>query len=731
MDDVRCPMCGKTNPAGAETCQYCQARLKPLVISNPNEEAGKAPIPGADANPEDSVPDWLRALRNDNDASQPGSDAEEESLFSEEEANSRISGTSGSEYDWLRGINMPGTVTPDAQDQRPAWEFTQEVPSIPEVPSQPEASENEPLDASSGHAQESQPGAPEEDQAGQFTFEQPPADETPFKPVEPAPEPAEGAEAEPDWLQRIRERQRLDQEEVQAPEQAAAIPEEPAATLDEWLASLRTEPKQEPPHPEPADLAPTEEPQPEETPDWLSGPSPFDIPEIPAETPVETIPAGETPVSVHPEEPELPSEIPADLNNIPDWLSTVAPQETSAPIESSTTPEAGSQPEDIAPAELPGWLNSMRPVESVTPATPVDSAPDSLVESAGPLAGLAGVLGAESEITRFRKPPVHSVKLQVSENQQLNMRLLEDILATEGEAKPVPKRTSLPSLAILRLLIAAILVFAILAPMWFNGQFLAMPGPARISSNITDASYLIGTLPAGAPVLIAFDYEPGIAGEIEATSSAMIAQLAERGAFLTIVSTTPTGPLLGERLVQNLNQRAGSATTRYANFGYIPGGASGLLALAENPRLVLPYDLRSQDAWNSGPLMQVNHLADFALVMVLTEKPETARSWIEQVQPFLQAKKTPLVLVTSAQAEPMVRPYYEGNPRQVSGMVAGLAGGATYESLTGRPSTARTYWDSFGAGLLAAEILILFGGITYIAIALVSPRKKTEGEGAL
>ncbi|MGE5222508.1 MAG: hypothetical protein ACM3PY_08730, partial [Omnitrophica WOR_2 bacterium] len=464
---------------------------------------------------------------------------------------------------------------------------------------------------------------------------------------------------------------------------------------------------------------PIEEPQPTQMPEL-----PGSLPEIPAE-PVEA------PESMLPEEAEPPAEIPADLNNIPDWLSNVAPQETSTLEESGPTPEAETPPENIAPAELPGWLNAMRPVESVTPSAPLETPADSTVENAGPLAGLQGVLGAEADITHFRKPPVHSVKLQVSDNQQLNMRLLEDILATEGEAKPAPARASLPSLAILRLLVAAILAFAILAPMWFNGQFLAMPGPARISSNISDASYLIGTLPAGAPVLIAFDYEPGIAGEMEATSSAMIEQLSERGAFLALVSTTPTGPLLGERLVQNLNQSTGRPAAGYANFGYIPGGASGLLAFAENPRLVLPYDLRSQYAWNSGPLLQVNHLSDFALVMVLTEKPETARNWIEQVQPFLQAKKTPLLMVTSAQAEPMVRPYYESSPRQVNGLVSGLAGAAAYETLTGRPSTARTYWDSFGAGLLAAEILILIGGIIYIVIALVSPRKKTESEAAL
>ena len=39
MADVRCPMCGKPNPEELETCQFCQARLKPLQGQYPGEEA--------------------------------------------------------------------------------------------------------------------------------------------------------------------------------------------------------------------------------------------------------------------------------------------------------------------------------------------------------------------------------------------------------------------------------------------------------------------------------------------------------------------------------------------------------------------------------------------------------------------------------------------------------------------------------------------------------------------
>ncbi len=69
MADVRCPMCGKTNPAEAESCRYCQARLKPL---RPGGEDGA--VFGNQMG--DDGPDWLRELRSDSPPAETGGDAQ-------------------------------------------------------------------------------------------------------------------------------------------------------------------------------------------------------------------------------------------------------------------------------------------------------------------------------------------------------------------------------------------------------------------------------------------------------------------------------------------------------------------------------------------------------------------------------------------------------------------------------------------------------------------------------
>jgi hypothetical protein len=68
-------------------------------------------------------------------------------------------------------------------------------------------------------------------------------------------------------------------------------------------------------------------------------------------------------------------------------------------------------------------------------------------------------------------------------------------------------------------------------------------------------------------------------------------------------------------------------------------------------------------------------------------------------------------MIISAQAEPMVLPYYQASPRQVQGLVTGLRGSAAYARLTGRSGLSSAYWEAFSAGLVVAVLLISISGL--------------------
>jgi hypothetical protein len=113
-EEVRCPMCGKPNPPELEECQYCHARLKPLIVSPPPEEfepvePPESPTPEATPEMEAELPDWLSELRSEEpETERPG---EVKSLAEEpgpEQAEEVSFETGGASDDWLARLQVEG-----------------------------------------------------------------------------------------------------------------------------------------------------------------------------------------------------------------------------------------------------------------------------------------------------------------------------------------------------------------------------------------------------------------------------------------------------------------------------------------------------------------------------------------------------------------------------------------------------------------------------------------------
>ena len=431
-------------------------------------------------------------------------------------------------------------------------------------------------------------------------------------------------------------------------------------------------------------------------------------------------------------------------HEIPEAERGVSPQKT--PLEPVGTGLYGKGPSMVknnrpaltTPAGLPDWMEDMHPEEEIIPADGTFEPISSIMESAGPLAGLHGVLPVQSvgaglygkgrsmvkwacshitgpAITSpVGLPPTPTLKMHLSRRQKEQVALLRKMLATDEDAAPVNLPAAVVSQRLVRWGIAIILFFASLLPIITGSQQLSLPIPAH---EIQEVSQLVGGLPPGTPVLLAFDYEPGLSGEMDAAASAVVDHLMVRGVSLALVSTSPIGPVLAEHFVQKIQVKHRYLPGKqYLNLGYIPGGSVGLLSFASLPQRTLPYTIDGKRAWENTPLQNVKKLSDFTLVVVIVDDPETARNWIEQVQPFLGV--TPLVMVISAQAEPMIRPYYEGSPRQIQGMVVGLTGGSAYERMTGLEGLGRAYWDAFGIELFLAVAIILVGAmVSFILLA--------------
>ena len=413
--------------------------------------------------------------------------------------------------------------------------------------------------------------------------------------------------------------------------------------------------------------------------------------------------------------PFLPDQDINESQDIPHWLDdALIEQEPQESIEDEILPEIYLASDKTDPS----------PVGSITSDFGQET-PGSL-DNAGPLAGLKGILSAEAGVARARNPKAYSANLKISTSQRAHIELLKTLVEEEGQPEPLPGRKSISQQHVVRWGIALVLLIAILWPIITTSQ--QMPFPVYDEGS-AEVNRLINELPDNARVLVGFDFEPGLAAELDTAAAPVIDHLMGEGALLTLISTSPTGPILAERFMQfTLSDQEFIRGLEYVNLGYIPGGAAGLLSFIESPQRTMPYSIDGFPVWETEtgsalPALEgINKIADYSMVILLVDDPDTARIWIEQLGTKITDPQllTSFVLITSAQLEPVVRPYYESFPQPVNGLVVGLRGGAAYARLIGGDHIPGEYWDAFGMGTFVAALLLLVGSLGYYVIPELS-----------
>jgi len=513
-----------------------------------------------------------------------------------------------------------------------------------------------------------------------------------------APTPQEPTSADiPDWLKAA-----APQSSVFSEEPGQKIP--PSTETPEWLTSLQGDETRE----SSAAAAVSSE-----TPDWLAA--------------LQKESAGQ---ALQPETPETGTQLPAfvdealaDLDasslftELPDWLANAAAEQPEAAAISPATTPVSTEP--LEPGELPSWVQAMRPIEASQ--LPSSAAGEQTLETHGALAGLQGVLPAVPMAGATSKPRAYSVMLQATEEQLAHSALLEQILSAETAPEPIASFAPLATQRLLRWALGLLLLITVGGGLLLRTQLFSLPvyAPESIPPEVRDALAVLNVVADGAPVLIVMEYEPALAGEMEAAALPLLNGLVSKRAVLTFVSTSPTGGLLAEHLFAGPLRDTGYIRgTDYRNLGYLPGGLTGVRSFAQNPEAAVPIDLDR----NPLPLQGITSLAYYPAMIVITDNAESARIWVEQAGGLI-----PMVMVSSAQAAPMIEPYY--NARQINGVVSGLYGGAVFgQNYAGGPGHARSYWDVFSLSLLMAVFLIVAGGLWSLAGGL---RERAMAEGRL
>jgi hypothetical protein len=335
------------------------------------------------------------------------------------------------------------------------------------------------------------------------------------------------------------------------------------------------------------------------------------------------------------------------------------------------------------------------------------------------------IIPISTDINQFQKPNPRTLKLLLSEKQQSSVDILQDLIKLEGQSRPVPRELRRRYKVYLKGLFAIIFFSVIIWSLVRGGLNVEIP---QISDQLLETHTLIENIPKGSSALMAIDYEPGFSAEMDTIASALIDHLIQKNITLTVISTTPTGPIQAERIFSKIIRGEDSKLSdsdSYTNLGYIPGGQTGLLSFTQSPQNTKPVDVQGNDIWNKKPLKNINSLADFDLVIVATENAETAKIWIEQVEPFLE--ETPIIMIVSAQLEALALPYYEAGSDQIQGLISGHGSGLFYESISRGKEYPEAYWNAFNHTLLVAGLLIVVGVIISLSSRFfIDKRKQLE-----
>ena len=644
------------------------------------------------------TPDWLRQLSEEHETKNETSPAKPFDVVPSSASESSDT------PDWLHQLGE------DASKNSGSF-FTDAEPSSEAESALPEGDAPDWLSSLGGGSQEQTPSADSVD------FSEPVSGEK-----EAAKTPLD--EGLPDWIKGLQSTE--SEQSIQAETPAWLKDDEPASTespdnfeLPAWLSSASSTPEQPVQEEQPAqdelplgDIpnwlkaaapqssiysdSPTEAAAPSEDGDWLTS---FKFPsEISAEESRSQSasafsmeePASEVPAFT----PDAQSTYNMDslFTDMPDWLSNAMDEPSSASVSASTLNSLDS----LTPGELPSWVQAMRPLEA---GSSQSVANDQTFESRGALAGFQGVLPLTTGFVPTSKPKVHSIRLQVSDEQRSQAAMLEQILAAETAPEPIASFSALPTSRGLRWLIAFILLAVLGTMAIMRTQIFSLP--VGVPFEVSGAMNVSQAIPEGAPVLVAFDYEPARVGEMEAAASPMFNLM--KNPNFTFISTNETGSILAERFISGPLADTDQSGIQRLNLGYLPGGQMGIRAFAQRPSFTFPQ------------LDGIDSLSQFAALIVITDSADSARAWIEQTS---SSRGTiPVVVISSAQSAPMIRPYYDS--QQISGLVSGLYGSAVFEqNISGGSGISRNYWDAYSVGMLLAMVLILGGGLFNLALGL-------------
>ncbi|GIL13990.1 MAG: hypothetical protein BroJett038_27100 [Chloroflexota bacterium] len=338
--------------------------------------------------------------------------------------------------------------------------------------------------------------------------------------------------------------------------------------------------------------------------------------------------------------------------------------------------ELTAAPEETPPADLksllPGVTQFIPPAPIKTGATGIAGELALTPEQAGKVRLLRSLAAVDEETAGARMPSAIDLTYETPSFADILAEESEEETPLLEEAEPAPAaRPTRRRVKVGRLVMALLITAAVVLPFVFGPLRVGDLPPQQFApgSRQQIAFDRVDALRPGDLALVAAEYGPTGAAELDGLTEVLLRHIQGRGARPVIVSTNALGLLHVQAIGQQLG--GGPVLVRY-----LAGGVVGLRAFGGDAARFLATDINGR-ATN----LDVDSLRDFALVVVIAERAEDLRAWAEQIAPLTGA---PLVAASGFSAAPLVEPYtLSGSPGAVAGirgLLVGYADAYTYHA---------------------------------------------------
>ena len=273
----------------------------------------------------------------------------------------------------------------------------------------------------------------------------------------------------------------------------------------------------------------------------------------------------------------------------------------------------------------------------------------------------------------------------LSKVQQQQVELLKDIVGGAAQADGASEGRFLLSLpvfslsAVPRIIGTAILLLMVSLPFVSSDFSEGELPPSEFHEDRhgpTTLYNLLDNLTADDYVLVAFEYGPTAAGELDPIADLFLRHIVAQRAKPLIVSSNPIAIVHAQNIIRRINRSVASSGNSlqhgrdYYILRYLPGGSLGLRELSENFADVVRVSYKGELTG-----LQFDSLDELTYIVTITERAEDMRNWAEQV--VSEVENTRLLAASGYAAAPLAQVYAD-NMDEIVGLLVGYRDAYTY-----------------------------------------------------